>query len=466
MMSELTDALSIWSWLKKNWEKRTTIILLLFGLVIIGSWLIYAIDFANVPNKVTWNETAGLIVLLCVIFLIWFLSRQPPKTKNNKIGLAIAINCETKKERQRLKMEFINAIRDEIQKGNRQQFDVVELSEYHSEKLDLLKNTTKYHRQTRAHLLIYGRCRIREHQGTNNYVLDLNASVRHIPIPKEVSTQLSQEMVQIFPRKTLIPVTEEVMGFLITKDIIRFAARYTLGAASLLSSDPFTAFDLHHGLWGEINDILNKEENPFPAYIIMRNKLPNYLIKEGLFLTSWCYTKKTENYLKEMDKYLTIVQELDPRNYSAHLLRGIYYFLGSRDVENAKKEIRKAKNDRDAAWKFSEAFLTAYEGNLEQAHKVYQRAFRGNVAPLVPLEVETFILDVLEKEPDKIQLWYCLGMINYLDKGDLASAKRDFSKFISLANENRQFETSVKFAKQYIDEIDRKMSKNQPISES
>lgn len=78
---------------------------------------------------------------------------------------------------------------------------------------------------------------------------------------------------------------------------------------------------------------------------------------------------------------------------------------------------------------------------------------KGNVTPSTPLDAEIFIGDVLEAEPDKIQLWYCLGMINYFCKGDIHSAKKDFLRFIELASKNERFNTSVKFAQEYLSEI-------------
>ena len=48
-------------------------------------------------------------------------------------------------------------------------------------------------------------------------------------------------------------------------------------------------------------------------------------------------------------------------------------------------------------------------------------------------------------------------MINYFDKGDLQAARGDFSRFIDLARKSGQFGTSVKFAQEYLSEIEGKM---------
>ena len=62
---------------------------------------------------------------------------------------------------------------------------------------------------------------------------------------------------------------------------------------------------------------------------------------------------------------------------------------------------------------FSEAFLTAYEGDLEGAYRSYRRAFESPLAdPNVPVECEDFIQIVLDPEPDKPRLYFCLGLLN------------------------------------------------------
>jgi len=185
---------------------------------------------------------------------------------------------------------------------------------------------------------------------------------------------------------------------------------------------------------------------------------------DGLNAANLRFTKKPANYLEDMRRFLDVVQEIDPSHYGGHLLRGIYIFLSSRDIESAKKEIKKAKNSRDAAWLWSSAFLDAYDGRLEDAHKTYQRAFRSLVSDDTALQVETFIVDVLSLEPDKIQLWYCLGMVNYFYKEDLESARRDFSKFLEQEESIGSFPKSVELANKYLAELDRKREESQHSS--
>ena len=260
-----------------------------------------------------------------------------------------------------------------------------------------------------------------------------------------------------FPRKALIPENQEFLGFELAKDLVGLASRFILGIASFISGNPVSAFDLHHGVW---IDLKKKEAEGlgWPQSTQLSNRVATVLVMDGLNAANLRFTKKPPEYLADMRRYLDVVQEIDPNNYNGHLLKGIYLFL-SRDIESAKKEIKKAESSTDAAWRWSLAFLDAYDGRLEAAHKAYQRAFRSPVADDTALQVETFIADVLTLEPDKIQLWYCLGMINHLYKLDIESAKMDFSNFCEQAEPAGKFQKSVEFAKKYLVELRNKPEK-------
>ncbi|MCX5721038.1 MAG: hypothetical protein NT179_03280 [Nitrospirae bacterium] len=281
---------------------------------------------------------------------------------------------------------------------------------------------------------------------------------QHAPIALDVSKQFSKDIDLAFPRKALIRETEELRGFELARDLVGVASRFILGIASLLSGDPVSAFDLHYGVWTELKR--NEEKGldwPGPKQLTAR--VANVLVVDGLNAADLRFTKKTPNYLEDMRRFLDVVQEIDPSNYSGHLLKGIYLFSSSRDIESAKKEIKKAENSRDAAWLWGLAFLDAYDGRLEDAHKTYQRAFRSLVSDNTALQVETFVVDVLNLEPNKMQLWYCLGMINYFYKEDLESARKDFSKFLEQAEPSGKFPKSVELAKKYLTELDCKRVK-------
>jgi tetratricopeptide (TPR) repeat protein len=456
MLEEVNETIKLTEWIRDRWQKPSTLVLVLFLTLLVGLFLSHKFDLAEFATSISWIEVVLIVAAMILVVVGWVITTRIPETPPNKIGILVAIDCESKMERQRLKSDFVNALREAMIRRNHQQYVVLELSEYHSRMIHSHEEAMRYLKQTASHLMVYGQCKVRAHQNRPTYVLELNASVRHAPIPIEISRQFSKDMDLAFPRKALIPKAEELRGFELTRELVGLASRYILGIASLISGNPVSAFDLHYGVWTELRK--NEEEGkswPGPKQLTAR--VASLLVEDALVSANLRFTKKPPNYLDDMKNFLDVAQEIHPNHYGGHLLRGIHFFLSSRDVERAKGEIKKAKNERDSTWLWSSAFLDAYDGRLEEAHKTYQRAFRGLVTDDTPLQVETFIVDVVNLEPDKIQLWYCLGMINYFYKEDLPSALRDFRSFCEKAEHLNRFNKSVEFAKKYIEEIEDKL---------
>ena len=65
----------------------------------------------------------------------------------------------------------------------------------------------------------------------------------------------------------------------------------------------------------------------------------------------------------------------------------------------------------------------------------------------MPFEVEGFMAWVLEIEPDKIQLYYCLGLVNLKWKGDLVSVADHWTTFVRLAEAGGHFPEQVEEVK-------------------
>jgi hypothetical protein len=100
--------------------------------------------------------------------------------------------------------------------------------------------------------------------------------------------------------------------------------------------------------------------------------------------------------------------------------------------------VERCRGIPDTTWRYTEAFLHAYTGDLGKAQKVYAEIF---VSPsedkTVPIQCEEFIDQIIQEEPNRFQLYYCLGLINWQAKEDVTAAKRDFEKFLSLGTPNQ-----------------------------
>lgn len=110
-----------------------------------------------------------------------------------------------------------------------------------------------------------------------------------------------------------------------------------------------------------------------------------------------------------------------------------------RDVKKSKEHIKICSTFKnESSWRYSEAFLCAYEGKGELTiYRKYKQAFRKNYDLA---EIAWFIEEIYEQESDKFKLLFALGMV-YSELGQYSMAEESFSLFIekySGSCENKQ----------------------------
>jgi hypothetical protein len=447
--------------IKKNWYKPVGCILLNLLVVIFITILLYEYDPAYIlsivsienKNKITSYETLTIPVFLLITTLLWRNLTSVPKNLKNKVGLIVAIVTENEDEKIRLKHDFIKTFQENINAGNKQEdFYIVEYPEFYSEQIT--ENTFKnFMDKSKAHFIVYGFLKKRLHEGKEHHFFNLNFAVRHAPIPISVSRKFSEEMTQLAPRKIYFTTENELTGFEITTDWITFITEYIIGVAAFITGDFGFSSKLHMKLYNE----LEKIKSTLPALKKLKDKNRNKLI-ESLFqqqrVTYYIYRKTNqEELLGSIGKILETIRLIEPKNYGANISRAILLFVKDRNVDKALNELRRVQYKPDDTWRYSEAFLYAYKRDMDRAIRSYKKAFKsGVVAPHIPEESEEFIFDVLSVEPEKYQLWFCLGLINFFAKEDFKLAKDDFETFLNLGNDS-EFLEQRRLAKEYLKQI-------------
>lgn len=114
---------------------------------------------------------------------------------------------------------------------------------------------------------------------------------------------------------------------------------------------------------------------------------------------------------------------------SYYFLSAIHHFLNDRNITAALSSLKAVKNS-GGIWNLNVAFLNAYNGNLKSATRNYKSAAAKEVELDIILQVEDFLCRILECEPNKYQLHFCLGLFNAHIKGDKLRAIEDFKSFI------------------------------------
>lgn len=213
----------LFAFIKQNWfSKRALLALLLLEVLFLLPYL-----WKNFGIGVNKSELIALLVVVIVTVLLWLWSRRYPKNAKNKIGVLVAVTTESRKEYVKLRADLISKIKEVVRiKRKENIFNVIELPEYYSSKIQDHPSSIKALEKAGAHFIIYGSCKKRMEQGINNYFMNLEATVLHKPIPQIISNKFSQEFAELFPRKVIFPIENEISGFEITKDLIGFVARY------------------------------------------------------------------------------------------------------------------------------------------------------------------------------------------------------------------------------------------------
>lgn len=440
--------------IRERWYKPSTLVILLFFVAIVLLVLFSEIDFSSI----SFYELGFSLLLIVFFALFWFISTRLPKTPRGKIGFMVAIVTETKEQEEKILKDFVITLRTLLQQSNyKQKFFLSVLPKNFSQKIESGDDAIKCLKDSKATFILFGRARTRNVNGKENHFLDLQGAVIHKPINSEIQQQFSAEFNELFPARVRISSEGDIFLFEFTAELVNVVARYIIGIASMLSGDISYAQNLFEDL--EHSVISPKG---VPSLVKIKDRIPSrlalvYTIQVNSLFDKWGKTRR-QDYLDEAKPILDKLARVAPTDYHAHLKRAIWLFVKYRDIAGAKKEIQKCQpNSKDGTWRYNQAFLSAYEGNLQKAVKEYHQAFKAKVETVILKQVESFIEWILDEEPEKVQLYFCLGLLYLFKLEDKPRALIVFQKFLDYSSDT--FDEQQKQAKQFIQNISKTHSK-------
>lgn len=440
---------------RQYWRRRLGLVIAIFLAAGAFLYISNAIDW----SQLTASHVVGVFAAVAAISIIWHVTNRVPKAKKGNIGIGVAIIADNEAQTKKLQADFIKRLRE--LSYNWHPASGVSFVEFPAHVADRVVNRSpaealRLLERSRCHFILYGQAREREING-RKHVLDLSGIVRHAPITQELSARFGAEFADLFPKRMLIEHENDLLSFEFTAAWIDVVARYIVGIAALLSGDDRFAerafLDLDKALTGATSSSL-------PAVAKIRNRLPHriaevYKRRLGILSTRHHMTRD-KKLLIEMEQVLDALEKWDSNYYGLHLSRAMCHFSLRRDVSAANLEIRKCQNVEDGTWLWSKAFLEVYSGDLMNAWKTYQLAFRAPVGENIHSQCEEFIHCVLEEEPDKGQLHFALGLINYRFKSDYVAARRDLERFLDwVAKGKLKYSPQVEAARKWIRAIDK-----------
>lgn len=436
--------------LQKYWYRPVGLLI----AEIVGISLI-TIIITNTSKHIILNAILHAITTLGILF-VWLYTRKCPKTEKGKVGFAICINCSNEQEREKIREDFIITLQNLIKRGNiGKTFQVISIPDHISEKITDNESAESLRKKCKAHFFLYGRVRLREIDKKKFHILDLDGIVSHKLIPKEVSQVISNEFAELLPRQIQIATENDVLTFSFTSELTEYIAKYIIGIASAVSG----GLNYAESLFNNISSLISNQKTYFPVIIKIKQRIPLRLAEINetrAIIAHLIWTKKHDNAsVEKIGEALSKINGQYLDRYRVRILKSIYLFLSNRDVDSAITNLSRCKNEKDHAWRFSLAFLHAYKGELHKTMRQYK--FLANpqnteIKADILSQVEDFFCWLLELEPQKYQLYYCLGYINWKIKGDTTQAIKDFEKFLSSGNK-RKFTNERDFATKWLKEL-------------
>jgi hypothetical protein len=378
------------------------------------------------------------------------------------LGLGIAISTEDDRDRQHLRSDFVETLEDLLTTTQlKTPLALVIIDGRHVEKIKTLEDARKVLIKTGCVFLLWGKVKNRRVKGQDNFVLDLQSAVRHGKISGEISEIFSEEMKALLPLRRNISIDDELADFELNAASVDLSARYILGVAAHLSDQVEMSIEIFEDLHKRLK---RTKMQSFPVQVresvrLLAAKVPIQLAELYFFQGSEALLRwrkhKNDDDLESMKVNADRGESHAQGTYRAALLYAIYYFVKYRDIKRARKIIAPFKKQLlpDPTWAVDEAFLLAYSGSLNSAIRYYRMAFNKFAADSrLLIETEEFILWVLSVEPEKKQLYFCLGLINYWGKRDSKKAVEDFNAFLEETNET-EFPNERVLASKYVSEI-------------
>ncbi len=447
-MSESQNKIDIVSSIEKHWHKKTGLIA--FALVLTG---VEAPILTSI-NASYYVYVGSLFLTYLFLFLVWVFSNRLPKTQKGRIGFAVSIFCDPEESTNRVRSDFIVTLRKLVKSGRvGKTFQFIEIPQHVAKNVIDEDNARLLRIKCKAHFFLYGRVRLRDFQKEQRHFIELDGVVAHHFIPEDVSKILSKEFGELLPRKVIIARENDLLSFEFTSQWAELVAKYIIGIAAALSKD----LDYAEKLYGEVFDRLQTITYSFPVFEKLKERVPVRLFELNAARADAAYhawvRSHDERYLKVMENHLGKIDLEKHSEIMVLTLNSIHVFLTERDVEKARKLLNRCKKEhRVAIWYMNQAFLAAYAEDLKRSLQHYRKALKFDISADLLSKIEDFIVYIVKIEPEKYQLYYCLGFFNWKFKGDNIQAIKDLEKFLSHENKD-EFVKAKEIAGSWLKEI-------------
>jgi hypothetical protein len=434
--------------IEEAWHRPAMGVLGFLAAAALGSY-----EFVYLPTTpATWVSWIIAAVFPLAFAVAWGLSNRVPRVRRHRVGVVLSIFAENDAQERRVRREFIDRLNDLLAEDRAQtRIEFVVYPRWLAERITSTELVTAYAKRSRASFMVFGNVQEGTHGGTPYHFLSLRGLITHRDTDSRLKNELITDFNQVLPARKFLPKDSDVLHFETASRELEFCTRYIIGIAATISGDAVYA----ERMLLAARDRLPARVAKNPGLRATTRRLPKWL---ATLYQSWLQhltavhmLKRGMDAVEKADEIADKLLALQPNNPTAHIAKAVCDFLLRRDIESARRHARLGTSGSDSTWRFSVAFLYAYEGKLSRARVEYVHAFNGIYDRTVPTQCEEFIQLVLAEEPSQIQLRFCSGLLNHFAKHDPASAVEDFRVFLD-AEESRRWPDERAAAKKYMEQ--------------
>lgn len=442
------DNIKTISYIQEQWFNKTGV------FTAILAWTLLALSIISTIGVEKPYSIGLLIIPNILIVIFWYKSRSVPKNKKGKVGFVVSISCSDKDGFDRVHEDFILPMRKLLKSGNSgSTFHFMEMPQHIAKNIIDIDDAQELRIKSQSQFVLYGNVKVREQEDKKKaYFFDLDGVVSHRPIDQSVRKQFSNEFSELLPKDVVISSENDLLAFKITSEWAEVVIKYVIGIAAAISGD----LDYAEALYVDCLERLKNKDETFTIYNKLKERIPIriselYETRAAIAHYNWSETNN-ENDIIRLGKFLDKIIEARKNNPKLLGLQAIYQFLQHRNVDEAITLFKRSRDKDISAWHYNIAFLYAYKKDLKTATREYRKAVSFPIDIAVITQVEGFICWLLKVEPEKYQLYYCLGFFNWKAKGDKLQAVKDFQKFLD-SGKTSEYVKERELSKKWIKEI-------------
>ena len=258
--------------------------------------------------------------------------------------------------------------------------------------------------------------------------MKINGSIIH----KAYSADIEKEFQKFFTRSLrdfkniVFPSKEMIKRLRITATEMSLACEYVIGLSLFLNGDLSKA----EAVFSEIIRKVPNSDQGHKVYLgIQRMRYEIFMIYAMVNLEKYQSQCNEEKLLDIVNVMLEKARECCGMTYSYCLNKAYYCIAKQQDSRKAGELINLCKQMKHVPqiWKYSEAFLKAYDNKSAGAIIAsYNSALRVEYNTL---DLIVFIESVLEREPERRGLYLAVGIL-YKKRGENALANENIKKYV------------------------------------